>query len=175
MHKQFLKHGEHPYRMQVDDEIGHRRIDFRVFPLHGCEPCLDQFRGAVGVAFTKMFQQRALCAKQQNLQQGTMLVNKRNIFVYAGFQILFRLHPHHIFTPYAVMLLQHCLQCMHHRTNHLAKQFIFARKVVVDVSHANTCQLGYFAHGSFGITFLPELQFGNRQNTPPYVFFQHLH
>ena len=44
MHQQFLEQGEHPYRMQVDDEIGHRRIDFGMLLLHGREPCLDQFR-----------------------------------------------------------------------------------------------------------------------------------
>lgn len=56
MHQQFFEQGEHPYRMQVDDEIGHRRIDFGMLLLHGREPCLDQFRRTVGVVLAEMFQ-----------------------------------------------------------------------------------------------------------------------
>ena len=52
MHQQFLEHREHPYRMQMNDKIGHRRIDFGMLPLHGRKPRLNQFRGTVGIILT---------------------------------------------------------------------------------------------------------------------------
>ena len=56
VHQQFLEHREHPYRMQVDDKIGHCRIDFGMLLLHGREPRLNQFRGTVGIILTEAFQ-----------------------------------------------------------------------------------------------------------------------
>ena len=56
MHQQLLEHREHPYRMQMNDKIGHSRIDFGMFPLHGREPRLNQFRGTVGIILTEAFQ-----------------------------------------------------------------------------------------------------------------------
>lgn len=55
--------------------------------LHGGEPCLDQPGRAVGVAFAKMFQRRALGAEQQDFQQAAVRFDKRNVFVDAGFQV----------------------------------------------------------------------------------------
>jgi len=60
MHQQFLEHREHPYRMQVDDKVGHCRIDFGMLLLHGREPRLDQFRRTVGIILAEAFQRRTL-------------------------------------------------------------------------------------------------------------------
>ena len=86
VHQQFLEHREHPYRMQVDDEVGHRRIDFGMLLLHGHEPRLDQFRRTVGIILAEAFQRRTLRTEQQDSHQRTVLVNQQDIFVYAGFQ-----------------------------------------------------------------------------------------
>ena len=56
VHQQFLEHCEHPDRMQMDDKIGHCRIDFGMLLLHGREPRLDQFRRTVGIILTEAFQ-----------------------------------------------------------------------------------------------------------------------
>ena len=175
VHQQFLEHREHPYRMQMDDEVGHRRIDFGMLPLHGREPRLDQFRRTVGIILAEAFQRRTLRMEQQDSHQCAVLVNQRNIFVYTGFQVCFRPHHHNILAPYAVVFLQHGFQSAQDRTDYFMEQFIFVREVVVDISDANLGQFCYFAHGSLGIAFLLELLPGNRQYATSYVFFQHLH
>ena len=60
VHQQFLEHREHPYRMQVDDEVGHRCIDFGMLLLHGREPRLDHLCRAVGIILAEAFQRRTL-------------------------------------------------------------------------------------------------------------------
>ena len=175
VHQQFLEHREHPYRMQVDDEVGHRRIDFGMLPLHGREPRLDQFRRTVGIILAEAFQRRTLRTEQQDSHQRTVLVNQQDIFVYAGFQVFFRPHHHNILAPYAVVFLQHGFQSAQDRTDYFTEQFIFIREVVVDVSDANSSQFRHFTHGSLGIAFPLELLSGNRQYATSYVLFQHLH
>ena len=75
VHQQFFEHREHPYRMQMDNKIGHRRIDFGMLLLHGCEPCLDHFRRTVGIILAEAFQRRTLCMEQQDSHQCAVLVN----------------------------------------------------------------------------------------------------
>lgn len=175
MHQQFLEHRKHPYCMQVDDKVRHRRIDFGMLPLHGHEPRLDQFRRTVGIILAEAFQRRTLRTEQQDFQQRTVFVHQRNIFVYAGFQVLFRPHHHNILAPYAVVFLQHDSQSTQDRTDHLTEQFVFVREIVIDIPDTNPGQFSYFSHGTFGIAFLLELLPGNRQYATSYVFFQHLH
>jgi len=66
MHQQFLEHRKHPYCMQVDDKVRHRRIDFGMLPLHGHEPRLDQFRRTVGIILAEAFQRRTLSRISSN-------------------------------------------------------------------------------------------------------------
>lgn len=60
VHQQFLEHREHPYRMQMDDKIGYRRIDFGMLLLHGREPRLDHLCRAVSIILAEAFQRRTL-------------------------------------------------------------------------------------------------------------------
>lgn len=175
MHQQFFEHREHPYSMQVDDEVGHRRIDFGMLLLHGREPRLDHLCRAVGIILAEAFQRRTLRMKQQNPHQCAVLVNQRNVFIYAGFQVFFRPHHHNILAPYAVVFLQHGFQSTQDRTDYFTEQFIFVREVVIDVSDTNSSQFRHFAHGSLRIAFPLELLSGNRQYPTSYVLFQHLH
>ena len=85
-----------------------------------------------------------------------MHVDKRNVFVDAGFQVFLGTHRHHVLAAYSVMFLQHGLHSVQNRADYFSEQFVLVPEIIVYVSHADTDSPRNLAHGGLGISLLPE-------------------
>ena len=175
MHQQFLEEGEHPYRVQVDEEVRYAGVDVGIPCLHLCEPVLYHLRGAVGEVFAESLQRRALCLEEQDVQQITVPIDEVDVFVDACAQVSFGFHQQDILALHPVVALQYGVESGEDRAEQGAEEVIFAGEVMVEIAHGNACLCGHLAHGGLGKAVSGKLLSGHVQNPASYVSFQYLH